>query len=200
MATSEVLICNLALFRVGHTQRIDALTEASVPAELCKELFPVCRDRLLECFPWAFAKKRAVLASVGDEPTNWLFQYQYPSDCLKVRAIVIEGQRVPTPANKIPYEVQQNTVNEGLAICTDQELAEIIYTVRVTNPRLFTPGFVDALAWCMATELISPLARDPKFITLAANMYPLALAKAQALDMSENQEDYPTSEFINVRA
>jgi hypothetical protein len=199
MATSEVSICNMALFRIGHTQRIDALTEASVPAELCKELYPICRDRLLECFPWTFAKKRVVLASVGDEPTNWLFQYQYPSDCLKVRGIVIAGERMPTPSEKVPFEVMQNTVNEGLSICTDCELAEIVYTAQTTNTRLFTPGFVDALAWCLASELVSPLARDTKFITLASNMYPLALAKAQALDMSENQEDYPTSEFINVR-
>lgn len=199
MATSEVAICNLALYRVGHTQRIDSLTEASVAAELCKELYPLCRDRLLESYPWTFAKKRVDLAEVGDEPTNWEYQYQYPTDCLKVRAIVIEGTRQPTPANKIPFEIMQNTVNEGLSICTDQDLAEIVYTAKVTNTRMFTPGFVDALAWMLATELISPLARDPKFISIASQMAPIAFAKASALDAGESQEDYPESEFISAR-
>lgn len=71
---SEVSICNMALFRIGHSQRIDSLSEASVPAELCKQIYPIARDLLIESWDWTFARKRVALASVGDEPTDWDFQ------------------------------------------------------------------------------------------------------------------------------
>lgn len=200
MAISEVTICNIALFRIGHGQKIDSLSESSAAAEYCRVLYPVCRDRLLEAFPWNFARKRIVLADIGTPPTNWDFQYQYPPDCLKVREIIVSGTRCPTSANRISYEICQNTVNEGLSICTDAEDAEIIYTAQVTNTRLFTQGFADALSWSLAGELVSPLSRDPKYITIINNSFTLALRNAQALDMSENREDYPTSEFIDARA
>ncbi len=199
MAQSDVSICNLALFRIGHSQRINSLNEASVPAELCKVIYPIARDRLLEDFDWSFARKRVALASVGDPPTNWDYQYQYPSDCLKARAIVYEGDRAPTASNRIPFEVTANTVNEGKAICCDLEEAELIYTAYVTSTALFTPSFDDALAWAIALELVMPLSRDAKFATLAAQQLPVAVQKAQALDANERQTDYPTSELINAR-
>jgi len=200
MAQSDVSICNLALFRIGHSQRINSLNEASVAAELCKVIYPIVRDQVLESFDWSFARKRVALASVGDEPTNWDYQYQYPSDCLKARAIVYEGLRAPTATNRIPFEVTANTVNEGKAICCDLEDAELIYTAYVTSTALFTPAVCSAIAWGIALELVSPLAKDAKFSTLAANQYPIALQKAQALDANERQTDYPTSELINVRS
>ena len=65
---SEVSICNMALFRIGHSQRIDSLSEASIAAELCKHIYPTIRDVLLESWDWTFARKRVALASVGDSP------------------------------------------------------------------------------------------------------------------------------------
>lgn len=196
---SEVSICNLALFRIGHTQRIDSLTEASVAAELCNILYPIVRDRIIEAGDWSFARKRVTLASVGDPPDNWAYQYQYPSDCAKARSIEVSGLRNPHSGQRIPFEVMANTVNEGRSICCDQEQAVLVYTAAVTNTALFAPAFVNAIAWALALELVTPLARDVKFASLAAQQAPAALAEALAADMAERREDRPVSEFISVR-
>ena len=196
---SEVSICNMALFRIGQSQRIDSLSEASVAAELCKQIYPTVRDVLIESWDWTFARKRVALASVGDEPTNWEYQYQYPNDCLKARAVVLSGDRKPLASERIPFEVGYNTVNELKAIYCDLEDAELVYTAAVTSVALFTPSFCDALSWAIAKELVSPLAKDTKYVQLAGQQAELALRLAQALDINESQEDYPDSEFITVR-
>ena len=196
---SEVSICNMALFRIGHSQRIDSLSEASVPAELCKQIYPVARDLLLESWDWTFARKRVALAGVGDEPNNWEYQYQYPNDCLKARYIVLSGDRKPLASERVAYEVGYNTVNELKAIYCDLEDAELVYTAAVSNVALFTPSFCDALSWAIAKELVTPLAKDSKFVQLAGQQAELTLRTAQALDINESQEDYPDSEFVTVR-
>jgi hypothetical protein len=188
------------LYRIGHSQRIESLAEATIHAELCSALYPAMRDLLLEGFDWSFARKRVALASVGSPPTNWGYQYQYPSDCLKVRSVVVSGDRTPTATERIPFEITANTVNEGKAICCDLADAEVIYTSTIINTSLFTQAFCSALAWAMAKELVTPMAKDAKFATLAWQQAPVALQEAQALDLNERQEDYPTSEFLNVRA
>lgn len=196
---SDVSICNMALYKVGHSQRINALDEDSIAAQLCNEMHPLCRDRLLEMFDWGFARKEVQLTEVGDEPTNWVYQYQYPSDCIKVRRILSTSSRSPVAAEKIPYEIRYNTVNEGQSICTDAEDAIIVYTARITNTRIFPLSFNHALSWLLAGELVSPLSLDPKYIALVQKNFPIALNEAITCDLNEQREDYPTSELISVR-
>lgn len=197
---SEVFIANLALGRIGHTQKIAALSEQSIQAELCRDLYPHCRDRVMEDFAWPFATRHAQLQDIGNPPTNWGYRYGYPSDCLKSRYIVIPEVRNPYAAQRIPFAVIEDTDQGGSykAIVTDQESAELCYTGAVTDPSRFSASFKSAVAWLLASELVVPLAKDSKFANNALNQYAIALADAAALSI-EGREDQPVSEFLRVR-
>jgi hypothetical protein len=58
---SEVDICNLAL---GHIRAgsIGSLNDSSQPAKLCKNLYPILRDRCLRELPWHFNRKVKALS------------------------------------------------------------------------------------------------------------------------------------------
>jgi len=92
--SSEITICNLALshIRVGS---INALTEASIQAQQCKLLYPILRDSVLENAPWQFATRIVSLAELTDvEVFNFAYAYQYPSDCLKIKRLILNWETI----------------------------------------------------------------------------------------------------------
>ena len=87
MASSVVRICNLALLQVG-AQTINALTDATTEARYCNQLYEYSKDAVLRAHNWNFAKKRVELGLLSGTYTNWLYSYQYPSNCLAARKII----------------------------------------------------------------------------------------------------------------
>lgn len=196
---SVVQICNIALSRIGQSERIDSLEERSVAAELCTLHYETCRDEVLRDFPWQFASARVYLAELGNPPSTWQYRYQYPIDCLKVRAIAIPGVRQATHSGqRIPFELLH--ADGALTICTDQEQAELLYTARIADTNLFDPLFVSALAWRLGAELAMGLtARADNYRAAMAN-YGDALSIAESASFNEGQDIPPAdSEFITVR-
>jgi hypothetical protein len=198
MASSEVAICNLALSRIGSTIFIDSLTERSMEAIVCSQFYEPCRDMVLQDHPWNFASKRAVLADLGAPPTNWLYRYAMPSDCLEARSIIVPGARTPSSRSRIAYEVAVE--DDARVLYTDQPEAELLYTRRVTNPNLFSPSFVFALAWLIAGEVSMPLSAAPGLGDAARRNYSMSIGAAGAADLREGQSDVePECELISGR-
>ena len=197
MAT-EVQICNIALSRIGQNQGIDSLAEKSQAAALCDLHYEQCRDDVLSEFDWPFAESRIFLADLGSPPEAWGYRYAYPADCLKARYIALPGMENPPAQSRIPFKV----VNAGnsRAVLTNQEQAELVYTMRVTNTGLFSSPFVSALAWRIAAELAMGLTSKPDNYAAAMNSYRVELMRAQALSYEQSQEsEPPESEFERVR-
>jgi hypothetical protein len=203
---SEVDLCNLALFRIGVTTTIASLTERSKEAIVCNGVYAMVRDKTLEAVPWPFARKFADLQLTGDAPDRWAYRYQYPIDCLAVRAIlppVISGlsqleYRQWLQHYQVPYELVEGA--EGLTICTDREEANIEYTVQVTNPMRFSAKFTSTLAWAVAAEIAIPLAKGIDYAKNAAAMYEKELFETLAKMLNEEQrDDIPLSEFELAR-
>lgn len=110
----------------------------------------------------------------------WLYEYGYPSDCLQVRYLVPQVQTgyagVPFMSNQVtmyPYvqgpaarfEIASDTNSQGSRIncvLTNQYQAISRYTMRITDPQLFGPGFVQALVAALAAKLAQPLVGDAK--------------------------------------
>jgi hypothetical protein len=198
MASSEVAICNLALGRIGISIFISSLTEVSNEARVCSVFYEPCRDMVLQDFPWNFASKHSALANLGTPPTNWLFRYQLPSDCLEARYIVLPGNRQPRSGQRIAYEV--SVENDVKVLYTDQENAELVYTTRVTNPNLFSPLFVMALGWLIGAEAAMPLTAAPRLGDAARRNYALAISAAGSASLREQEAGpEPDSEFITAR-
>lgn len=193
-----VQIYNLALARVGHTQRVTLTTERNQHTELCNELYEQCRDQVLRDFPWRFAKRRLALSVLaGTPPDNWLFQYTKPSDCLRLRYLDFPGNRTPLYQNKIPFELA--SIGDREAIFTDQEEAVLVYTQRIEDTSRFDPLFVAALADLIASELVVPLRGKPDLVNLLLQKYERSVGLAAAASLNEGHDHTPSDSLLEAR-
>lgn len=100
--TSVIQICNLALLRLG-ADTITSLDDGTVATNLLTIYYDQCREELLREHFWNFAVSRVSLASSGAPAFGFSYQYQLPSDFLRVKEIhkqcfsfSIEGQTIVT--------------------------------------------------------------------------------------------------------
>lgn len=222
MATSDVQICNLALGRAGCQQFIDSLDDLSTEAMYLKRIYDLTLERVLQDFPWQFAKKYAPLSDIGTPVSPWAYRYRYPSDCLQLHRVypqggsIVSGQVSIAPvygqaidnaysqgylskSAGVPFDTSIDTPH-GRAVHCDFPSAYAEYTVRVTNVALYTPAFVNTFAWALASEIFTPLSADPKYAQTAQQAYAKSLAEAGALSFGESQQDrLPDGELLAAR-
>lgn len=198
--SSDVEICNMALSRVAYTQPIVSFTEKSKAAELCRVFYAPLRELVLQAFPWPFAESIVALADLGSPAPGWAFRYRYPADCLKVREIVVPGQRTTTTSDqRIPYKIGYDS--GGRVVHTDQPDAACRFTFKVEDSTFFDPNFAEVLAWRLAMDLALPLTSKPDLQQFATQQHQRALTKAEGAAFQESQDDPdPESEFIRERS
>lgn len=202
----DTQIGNLTLSRIGISLKIASLDDRSKEAIELRNVFSLVRERVLEAAPWPFARKIVPLQKVGAQPYGFLYRYVYPNDCLAIRALLppatagqsAEAFRQWVKTNPVRHEIQLDSDNR--TICTDQDLAFLEYTVRVTNPRLFSAKFVSAFAWALAMEVALPLAKTIDYSRNAGAQYEKELNEAIAAGLNEEKQDAPPdSEFVRAR-
>lgn len=174
---SEVDICNLALGHLGDTATVSSIDppEGSPQAEHCARFYPIARDSLLEMHTWGFATTRSQLALIGSSWPEWRYCYASPSDALNIISILAPqaaddysvGMQWQNTAYGVPIVMQgvytpqpfaQETLESGaVVIYTNQEDAVCRYTRFITDTTIFSPLFVDALAWYLASYLAGPV-------------------------------------------
>lgn len=192
---SVVDICNMALSRIGNSQRIDDLTEASIQAEQCSLFYEASRDFVLRDYAWGFATTYVQLAEVSVNPTPmFLYAYAMPTDCLKARQIVnvvfpdgawpaincIERPIIPP----IPFRVING--GSGKLVVTQASPATLEYTAKIESPEMFDPIFVSALAWKLASNIAPAIARDANVAQACESAYQAQIASAVAADLNES--------------
>ena len=208
--SSVIEICNMALSRIGNSQRIDSLTERSIQAEQCSLFYEQTRDWVLRDKPWPFATKFVSLAEVTTNPDPiYPYCYAFPTDCLYARKIVNQifpvdywpfaGNDVCLPQiQAIPFRVIQGESTRLIA--TSVTPATLEYTVRIDDPGFFDPIFVSALAYKLGVEIAPALAKDPSIADRMEQAYLAVVASAFAQGMNEGQGDrMPESVFITGR-
>lgn len=198
---SEVDICNLALAHLGDTATVASLypPEGSVQAEHCARFYPVARDSLLEMHTWGFATKRVPLALLGSGGPEWDYAYAQPSDALNILAVLPPdatddySQAVPLSAGGLyvpqPFSCEVDE-NGNAVILTDQANAVLRYTSVVNDTSRFSPLFVMALSWHLASMLAGPLLKGDVGAAEAkrcAAMMQAYLAKAVNSDASQRR-------------
>ena len=194
-------ICNLAISHLGIGKEIGNLeTERSDEASACRRFYTICRDNTLRDFEWPFATKFADLALIEEDPTDeWAFSYGFPSDCIRLRRI-LSGTFPDTAQTLVSY--RRVSSGGSQVIYNNQEDAAAEYTERIEDPSLYTPDFVLALSFLLAS-MIAPriTAGDPyKMGERAARMYLESINSAKANAVNEEQvEQAPEAELIQAR-
>lgn len=199
--SSETFICNLALSNLGKTN-ISNLMERSAEAKACRQFYAHVRDTLLSVYPWRFAGKTLSLAEItNDKPGQWAHAYKRPADCLKLRWVRPEYSTTDPHHLTKQEELAFPYDEEGTTIYCDLSPAFLRYTFQLTDPTRFSPLFVEAFGWHLATRLAMPLTRDPK---IRADCYQLAMAmqgSAETIDANEVRETSDhESELVTERS
>ena len=208
--SSVIEICNMALFRIGVGQRIDDLEEASAAAEKCNAFYEHSRDFVLRADnDWGFATAFADLAEVEVNPDQrYEHAYAVPVDCLRIRRLTsaeyprvdwqCEGDRYYYGYPRIP-QIGYNVINGAgnRLIATNAKPARLEYTLKVTEPELFDPVFVSALAWKLAGNIAPALSKDPGVAASCDAQYMMEIMRARTLALNEGDNTHQfESSFI----
>ncbi len=185
MAMTDVQICNIALARLGSTLRIASLTDGTVQADQCSLVYETLRDQILADFPWTFATRYGALTVKSTEiHPFYAYVYEMPADALRVLRVFAPDAAKTTrePFAVFNYYDAGPPIIDAKRIATDIEDAQAEFIIRITDPTIFTPGFIDALAWRLAAALAFPLKVNAKDIPLLEAEYQRALGRAQTSD------------------
>ena len=157
---SEVDVCNLALSYLGDEATVASINppEGSVQAEYCARFYPFARDSLLELHTWGFATKCAQLAAMGISRPEWRFAYAQPADAIKIVAVLPHDAAIIEAGidNAQPFSCEIDDTGADI-IPTNQVNAVARYISLVRDTTKFSPLFVQALAWHLASMLAGPL-------------------------------------------
>jgi hypothetical protein len=202
---SEVDIANLALANLGEDASVSSFSppDGSPQAEHCARFYPIARDACLEAHAWKFAKRTLQLdAPLDDTVDGFGFAYALPSDCLRVIGIYPEGFRSDISTR---YTFETETAASGARILlTDVESPYLIYVRQIVDPSKFSPTFLTALSYLLASMLAGPVLKGESGQT--ANKYWLAvwrayIGTAATLDASNQRvEADPVPSSIAARA
>nr|WP_233178999.1 hypothetical protein [Aquitalea palustris] len=164
---------------LGDPATVTALVppSGSAQAAMCARFYPMARNALLEMHTWSFATKRVSLPllSESNQPNQWSYTYQCPPDALNLLAIldpnatddyagalVLYGSypsrysgEVGIP-NTVPFS-NEIDANGNQIILTNMQYAELRYTAEVTDTTTFSPLFIEALTWLLASKMAGPL-------------------------------------------
>lgn len=212
---SVVNIYNMALSKIGVTQRVSSLTEETEQRRTCSLWYEQCRDQVLRAYPWGFARTSEALALLSETPPpGWGYAYAYPTSCLLARAITTAaGCRASSltyryedyeplwiNSQQVPFTIQYSATTSQRIIATDLEAAYLVYTRQISDTTLFDPLFVNALACLLASEAGRALRADARLVREVAAEYQSAIAYAAAMTQNERAADrVPDSPSISVR-
>lgn len=190
---SETAVANMAVTTLDE-RHITSLDEDTVLGRFLASQFGFARDELLRLHPWAFASRREVLAPLDAKPSfGWDFQYQLPSDCLRLLPIRAGGQH---NGRLIPYE------REGTRCLTNVgPQLPVAYVRRVKNASEYDPLFARALGERLALMAAQRITGKSSYVDKAAALYRQALADAfatNALDMGTPEDQY-RQDILDVR-
>ena len=180
---------NAALVRVGYRLRVGSLYDGSAAAKKALDIYAQTRDELLRQNDWAFAERNvaATLLKSAPQTTNgqygyippatwngavnpplpWTFEYSWPPDCLKVRAVK------PTPLLIPNFNPMPNlfaVVNDSYfappqrVIVSDVTNAQLVYTGQVTDLTTWDSDSLEMLIDALGQRLAPSL--NPEMLKL----------------------------------
>lgn len=184
---SEVDICNLALAHLGDEATVASIEppEGSAQAEHCARFYPIARDALLEMHPWKFATRRAMLAPQATAAWNWAYAYAEPAGAVRLLAVLAAD--APAQAETQPFEAQATDTGAPV-ILTNLPSASLLYVSRITDTTKFSPLFVDALGWLLASHLAGPILKGEAGSAMAKDclrQFMLSLSNAKTSNANQ---------------
>jgi hypothetical protein len=195
---TAVDISNTALDLIGHAKRITDLSppDGSAEAAVCAEHYTDCVNELLDSHDWNLATvKRALVARPTSDDPAWEYCYELPAGLLRVISIIpadaTDNHYTATAAVPVDYEIHADT-SDVVRIYTDLEDAWVRFVKYVTNPNLFSPTFLEALQWKLASRIAGPIIKGTEGAAerdRCTGQYMMAMAKATTRDARQQRRE-----------
>jgi hypothetical protein len=178
--TSPEAIVNAALVRIGYERRIGSMFEGSAASKAALDIYGQTRDQLLRASDYGFAERNASLTSIKQAPANgyppgvpwtsayppqpFFFEYLYPSDALKIRAVKPQVALVPNFAPQPNLFTEENdaslTPPAKVILSYIGPTMLVVYTGRVTDPTTWEADFTEAMIASMADRFEAMLSSE----------------------------------------
>lgn len=196
---SQVEIANRALTKIGE-QRILSLSDDVEAARSVDSLWDIVRDAELRIRKWKFSVSRDSLAALASTP-SWGFEYEYqlPSDCLRVLQVNDIYPGVSMTNYRQTDEAEWHV--EGRKVLTDIGAPlKIRYIARIEDTGQWDAAFTEAFACRLAVELAERLTQSNTKRQLAWDEYKQAVSMAVRADAIEGApEPIPDDTWILSR-
>lgn len=167
MNKTEIANIALAKFREGRITNIESTTDPV--AVVMNDQYDHALELVLEEHRWNFAGKRVTLTQLSDDPPfGWDHQYALPSDLVRLKDV--NGEDVESSSRLFALE--------GNALLTNDDTVTITYVARITDSNLFSPSFVEALSFKLASITCGRLTGDTDLAILLDKQYIQSLSKA----------------------
>lgn len=169
---SIVDICNMALSHIGSDAQVSSIdpVDGSVESGYCARFFALARTEMLESFNWRWTKTRVKLAEVDNPSDVWAYAYGIPSDMLSATRVLNttylqQFSFYPfwstfITADEMALFNERGSADfdiEGEVLLTNEPEAVLLYTVDNIDPSKWSPTFVTALSYLLASFLAGPI-------------------------------------------
>lgn len=188
--SSVIEVANAALTKLGSA-RITSLDDDVKAAREINARFEAVRDDELRAYRWSFCVARAQLAALATAPSfGWTYQYQLPSDCLRVDQI---NDQFPSAVidNYISAELTDWVIEGGKILTNIGSPLRLRYCARIDDPNAWDPSFREALACRLAVELCEALTQSNEKRRLAWEEYQQAIKRAVRANAIERHPIQP---------
>jgi hypothetical protein len=183
MAVTEVLICNIALAKLGAERVQNIETPTSKNEVLCSLYYEPTVDEVLRAHPWNCAIHRQKLSQVSSGDSNYLltnsddfgYQYQLPTDPPCIRAL------------DLPNAPKAKYVIEGDYLLTSENEVVLRYIKRVTDPTKVDSLLVKAIAYRLAAELAIDIENSTTDHNEMMKLYEAQLFRAEGINDLEGE-------------
>lgn len=235
--TSAVDVVNIALHTIGEQTTVQSIdpSDGSPAANAAAILYQPKINALFRAAPWGFATKQTFLTQLravmvdgelSDDPPPqpWLYEYAYPSDCIRGR-FILPNFRPTSSSGGVPLTTYSN-VNYaqsrywagepipwklGLDLSPEEDVdikvifcnipqAQLVYTKQVDDPNLWDAQFLNAASTYLGVWLLNSLGRNSQGfrdqIALAMDI----IRQARADDGNEGNTTVDnTPDWIRIR-
>lgn len=185
MAQTAVDCCNSALQRVGASP-IMSLSDNTPESRACSIAYDSNRRDELRRHPYAFARKRVVLAPDSTAPVfDYLYQFSLPVDCLRI---------IRPPDFALDWQI------EGRKILTnDGDTLYLKYIADIEDTAQWDATFYNLVAAGMAVDLCERLTQSNTKKQQLLAEYELATRAARRVNAFESgpQENAPDSWWVS---
>ncbi len=190
-------VCNLALSFLKR-RKIVSIEQECEEARACKLHYDHLRRMVLRAYNWGFAKAIVPLARLDVKSPVWRYVYAYPDKCVAARFVFSKdcGSRSDFMDKFDVFLVD----GDVLALGCDVDMAFLEYTYDVTDARLFSDSFVDALSHLLASDLAIGLCGSANLQNIHYQLYEVATQRAKSTDANEKfLENVYSDSYVKAR-